>query len=255
MMKNIYALACLILIATVLTACGSVEAIESKVAELAQTDSGYQSDALNSGAVDGLDASTKLALGTLMLEETEYAVTSDQTKTLLPLWQALQGGVTAEEEIEAVLRGIEGAMTEEQLAAIAGMSLEQQDLQYWMEEQGVGAGAGFPRRDEDPDARATRQAEGGGRMPPDGEGMPPGGEIPSRENGPPEMATRAAEFERLTEEEREAMMATAQAEGGRGWGVRGGDRAGPGMAEGSVGQVRLVLRPLIELLRARAEGA
>ncbi len=244
-MKNTYTLACLMLIATMLTACGSVEAIESNVTGLGETDSGYESDALSSGSEDGLDVPTQLALGTLMLEETEHAVTSDQAKTLLPLWQALQGGVTAEDEIKAVLRGVEGTMTEEQLAAIVGMSLTQQDMQSWMDELGMGAGDGFRGGDEDPDARATRQAEGGRMLP---------AEIRSGDDMPPGMATRVAEFESMTEEEREAVMATAQAEGGRGWGVRSGEGAEPGAAGGGVGQVRLLLRPLIALLQARADG-
>jgi hypothetical protein len=69
---------------------------------------------------------------------------------------------------------------------------------------------------------------------------------------PPEMATRMAEFENLSEEEREAMMATAQAGGGLGGRSRGGEGSAASAAEGSLGQVRLLLRPLIEMLSKRA---
>lgn len=230
-MRGWHVLAYLVLAATMLTACGATQVTESN-----EIGSGYNSDVLDTSSEGALDVSGQLALGTLQLEETEHAVTQEQAKTLLPLWQAMQGGVTAEDEVNAVLKGIEGAMTEQQLATIADMALTQEDMQAWMEEQGIGAGGGFAGADGDTDARATRRAETGG------EGMP------SVEDMPPEMATRMAEFEGMSEEEREAMRATAQAGGGIG-AARGG--AGPG----GVGQARLLVRPLIALLAARAEGA
>ena len=130
-------------------------------------------------------------------------------------------------------------MTEEQLAAIAAMELTRDDLQAWLEEQGPGVGGGFRGPDEDPDVRATRQAEfAGGEM-------------------PPEMATRRAEFENMSDEEREAMRATAQAGGGfpggagPGGGFPGG--AGPSGRGGAGGrQFMFLLNPLIELLTERA---
>jgi len=59
------------------------------------------------------------------------------------------------------------------------------------------------------------------------------------------MATRRAEFESMSEEEREALRATAQAGGG----IPGG--AG-GRAGGGSGQFTILLDPLIELLTERA---
>ena len=50
---------------------------------------------------DALSVSNQLVLGTVLLEETEYAVTPEQAATLLLLWQALQGGVTAQAEADA----------------------------------------------------------------------------------------------------------------------------------------------------------
>jgi hypothetical protein len=69
--------------------------------------------------------------------------------------------------------------------------------------------------------------------------MSPGGEMP------PEIATRRAEFESMSEEEREAARATAQA---------GGMPGGPGGRAGA-GPERfaILLGPLIELLTQRAE--
>jgi hypothetical protein len=218
----------LVLTALLLVGCGGDQATPTSEG----VSGTYASDALDTDYEGALDVGNQLALGTLQLEETEHAVSPEQAKALLPLWQALQGGVTAEGEINAVLKGIEGAMTEEQLATIADMQLTQEDVRAWMEERGLGAGGGFPGAAGDPDARATRQAELGG------EGMPPGGEVP------PEMATLRAQFENMSEEEREEMRATMQAGGGA-----PGFRAG---GPGGAGRVGLFIRPLIEMLTERA---
>jgi hypothetical protein len=141
--------------------------------------------------------------------------------------------VTAEEEVSAVLKGIEGAMTEEQLTTVADMQLTREDMQTWMEEQGLGgAGSGFPGTAGDLDARATRQAGSGD------EAGPAGGEVP------PEMATLRAQFENMSEEEREAMRATAQASGSF--------PAGRASTPGGAGRVGFLIRPLIEMLTERA---
>jgi hypothetical protein len=213
------------LAAAVLAGCGGGQAAE------APADAGggesYTSAVLDASHADALNVSTQLVLGTLRLEETESAVTPEQAAALLPLWQALRGGVTAPAEVNAVLKQVEGTMTAEQLAAIAAMQLTREDMQAWLEEQGLGVGS-FPGADQDPDARATRQAEfGGGEM-------------------PPEMATRRAEFESMSDEEREAMRATAQASGAFPGGAGAGGRGG---ADGR--QFNFLLDPLIELLTER----
>ncbi len=218
-MKSWHILINLVLIAAALTACGGEQATEPS--EPATID--LKSDALNTSYDDALDVSAQLVLGSLQLEDTQHAVTPEQAKTLLPLWQALQGSVTAEDEVSAVLRGIEGAMTDEQLRAIADMRLTQEDVEAWMEEQGLNARGGLPGGEGVPDARATRQAE----------------------------------LESMSEEEREAMKATARAGGGMGGGVRGGRGEGGGrdsgdVATGGLGGARFLLRPLIELLSERA---
>jgi hypothetical protein len=205
----------------------------------------YTSEVLNASYPDALDAANQLALGTMLLEQTENAVTPEQAAALLPLWQALQaGGVTAQAEVNAVLKQIEGTMTSEQLQAIAAMQLTQEDMRTWMEEQGLGTQGGFPgaggdlTEEEREALRATAQAGGG--MPGSGEGMPPGGG-----EMPPEMATRQAEMANMSEEEREAMRATAQAGGG--FPGAGGGRGGPTGRQSS-----FLLNPLIELLEVRA---
>jgi hypothetical protein len=199
----------------------------------------YSSEVLDTSYEGALSVSNQLALGTMLLEEAdaqhpaEDVVTPEQATALLSLWQALQGGVTAEAEVNAVLKQIEGAMTQEQLEAIAGLQLTQEDLRAWMDEQGMGGGfrgTGGDMSEEEREAvRATREAEAGGQS------FPGGGEVP------PEMATRRAEFENMSEEEREALRATMQAGGGPG---------GRGGAGGR--QLMFLLNPLIEMLEARA---
>jgi hypothetical protein len=218
----------LILISAILPGCGGQAAP-------ANEDSGaaYTSEVLDTDYEGALDVGNQLALGTLQLEEADHTLTPEQAKSLLPLWQALRGGVTAEGEVSAVLRGIEGAMTEEQLATIADMQLTWEDMQAWMQDQELGTGGGFPGAAGDRGARATRQAQSGG------EGVPPGGGVP------PEMATLRAQFENMSQEEREEMRATMQAGGGM----------QSGRAGGGAGRVGVLIRPLIEMLTECAAGS
>lgn len=218
-----------IMLVTVLAGCGGKQAAPANEG----SSQGYTSAYLDTSYPDALDVSSQLALGTIHLEETENAITSEQAKTLLPLWQALRGGgVTAQVEINAVLKQIEGTMTKEQLQAIAAMQLTQEDLQAWMEEQGLqmvgGPGWEGGGQGPSPEALATRQAEFG----------------LGEEEMPPEMATRRAQFENMSEEERAAMRATAEA---------GGMPARAGGVGGAGGrQFVILLNPLIELLKTRA---
>ena len=230
---------------TILAGCGGGEEQAAPApADTSSDDTSYTSETLNMSYDDALDASSQLTLGTLNLEGTGNAVTPEQAKALLPLWQALQGGVTVQAEVDAVLKQIEGAMTQEQLAAIAAMQLTQEDLRAWMQEQGIDMRGGFPGagggQELSEEERATRQAQFGG-----GGGQRFGGEGGEM---PPEMATRRAEFENMSEEELEAMRATMEAGGGMPGGGTGG-RAG-----GAFGgrQFRLLLNPLIEMLTLRA---
>jgi len=239
------------LVLTVLVGCGGKQAVSS------QTGTGggetYVSKALDTSYPDALNASSQLALGTLQLEGAENAVRPEQAAALLPLWQALRGGVTVQAEVNAVLKQIEGTMSQEQLAAIAAMRLTREGLRTWMEEQGLGGPGGFPSapggtpasgqapgagggQDISPEVRATREAEFGG------------GEVP------PEMATRRAGFENMSEEEQQALRATMQAGGGMPGGPGGRGAAGGTGGRGGAGggQFMILLDPLIELLTQRA---
>jgi hypothetical protein len=208
---------------------------EEEQETIVQTGSESKDSESDAGAVPGvsdeLPVGNRLVLGTFMLEGTENAVTPAQAKTLLPLWQAIQGGsLQGQAETDAVLKQIEGAMTAGQMAAIDAMQLTGEDMGTWMLEQGVnfrpprGAEGGFGDMTEEERAemRATRQAGGG-----IGEGgFGQGG------------------FADMSEEEREAKRATAEA-GGFGGGLLGSAGRGPG-------QLTFLATPLVELLTARA---
>jgi len=126
--------------------------------------------------------SMKLPAGTLLLEDTDLAVTAEQAKELLPLWQmvrTLQGSTTASQvEVDAVFEQIEAAMTPEQLAAIEEM--DQEDMRALFEELGMGRQQGDSSTDNEERGGFGGPPDMGGMMPPPGggeggPGMGPGG--------------------------------------------------------------------------------
>jgi hypothetical protein len=235
-MKRLHIIFALVLVLGALVGCGGEQAttVSEDVSET------YTSEVLDTSYEGALSASSQLALGTLQLEGTEQAVTPEQAAALLPLWQALQSGALQNDtERNAVLKQIEGTMTQEQLTAIAGLQLTQEDLRAWMQENDIRPSGIFT---------GTMEWQGGTPRPPGGfGGGPPGGGTVS-----PEMATRRAEFENMSEEEREALRATMEAGGGMPGGP--GGRRGGGFGGGG-GQFMTLLNPLIELLETRAGEA
>lgn len=75
---------------------------------------------------------SKLALGILKLESTSNAVTADQAKLLLTLWQAYQSmgnsDTTSQVELEALASQIKGSLTDAQLRAIDAMHLTDRSI-------------------------------------------------------------------------------------------------------------------------------
>jgi hypothetical protein len=125
--------------------------------------------------VGEMPLSSRLSVGTLMLEDTEYAVTPEQAEELLPLWQMLrtsqESGTASEAESEAILEQIQDVMTAEQLAAIEEMG--QEDIAELMQDIGTARGP----REPGEDGGGGPVGEGG--MPTaEAGGMPPGGEMP-----------------------------------------------------------------------------
>ncbi|MCJ7736650.1 MAG: hypothetical protein MUQ10_04960, partial [Anaerolineae bacterium] len=98
-----------VVLAAMLAGCGAGESTE--VESGGDASSGYTSAVLETSYEGALNVQNQLIFGTLRLEETEDTVTPEQAGKLLPLWQSLQGGVTAEAEVNAVMKQIEGTMT------------------------------------------------------------------------------------------------------------------------------------------------
>lgn len=242
-MKTRHVTLVLIVAMTVLAGCGgetpTSTAEGEAVAVNVNTDesSEYVSAALDASYEGALPASSQLSLGTLRLEEMVDAVTSEQAKALLPLWQAIQGGaLQSNTEINAVMKQIEGTMTSEQLAAIAAMQLTAEDMRTWAQEQGL-------NMDFSPEAMATRQAERGGEG-----GFGPPGDMSEEERESMRATMEAGGMPfgnrgNLSEEERESMRATAEASGMTFGGRRGA---------GGRGSINFLTEPLIELLTERA---
>jgi len=74
----------------------------------------------------------QLLVGTIKLETTDLAVSSEQASQLLPLWETLQSleasGTAATEEVQAVVDQIKSTMSAQQISGITAMKLTQQDL-------------------------------------------------------------------------------------------------------------------------------
>ena len=184
----------------------------------------YTSQTLTMSYPGALNASSQLMLGTLRLEGTENAFTSEQAVALLPVVQALQGRVLqSDAERNAVWAYIEAHLTPAQTSAIAGMHLTQDDLSAWTQESGRGAGFG--------------PGQGGAGQRGDA-GTPPasGGAFPGGRATPPAMGTRPAQF-------------------GRGTPQAGGTSRGTsGRVSTGSGQDTVLLNALIRLLAQKSAG-
>ena len=193
---------------------------------------------LSEGYEGALPVQTQLIVGTLRLEEGEWAVSAEQAAQLIPLWKAVRSlsssDTAAEAEVAGLLEQIQETMTAEQMQAIAAMQLTQEDLFGEMQELGIGPGGGeggdqvFTFGGQ---ASGEGQAAGGG--PPEGlvvEGGPPegfqgggpgnGGEVFTQDLDPDQIATLEAQ---------------------RGSGGGAGARAG-----------QFLIEPLLEMLEAKA---
>ena len=156
MKKNFFPVIVLILVLA-LSACASKQATQAN-----NTNSGGQPN----GNAPQNSLETRLAPGTLKLEGTDQAVTADQAKQLLPLWQQVKSmladSTTNPADLTAVYQQIEKAMKTSQIKAIQNMSLTQTDLQNLMQDLNIqitpGSFGSFPTLSAD--QLATRQALG-----------------------------------------------------------------------------------------------
>jgi hypothetical protein len=212
MVRRIQILGLLVLIVA-LAACGGSQAdTTTGDSETAQNPRANQTPGAWLSEDMEMPLSMRLPVGTLLLEETAYAVTPEQAEELLPLWQMLralqESGTSSQVEVEAVYDQIQEAMTSEQLAAIEEMN--QEDMRSLFEELGMG-------RQSDSSASEGDEGERGGFAPPDG-GM---GMMPGPEGGGEGMMMGPGGpggFGELSEEEQATAMA-GRAGGGMGFGT------------------------------------
>jgi len=138
-----------------------------------------------------LPLATQLIIGTFQLDGTDQAVTAEQAKELLPLWQVYQDLSTsdsaAQEEIDALVTQIQETITAEQTQAITAMNLTQQDVLSVMQDQGVN----ISQRSNMGNGDGTTTGPDGGFGPPDGgfQGGPGGG---GQDLNPEQIATAQA---------------------------------------------------------------
>jgi len=185
-MKRLLGPALALLLSLPLVACnGQASTLATSTASNSRLSSDYEA---------ALSPIAQLAVGTFQLEEQDLAVTAEQAQQLAVLWRAYRSvsnnSSASRQEVVALEKQIEEAMTDEQLAAIKAMKLTNADLMEVMAEQGVKAGdSGDELSQEKQETLARIQAGagmrnssggggmpgGGGGMPPSGGGMPPSG--------------------------------------------------------------------------------
>ena len=160
-MKKLRYFVLILMIASILTACGSKE---QKTASEIHAETG--ADDLNAPAISrsanptevsqnntfnyeyegALSNRLLLAFGSLKLAESDNPITVEQAPQMLILWQAFdnltRSGTSAEAEVEALISQIEQSFTSEQVLAINDMALTQVDLQTWAQENGITLGSG-----------------------------------------------------------------------------------------------------------------
>lgn len=192
---------------------------------------------------DAMPISAQLGFGTLLLEDTEYAVTPAQAAELLPLWKAARSlsdsDTVADTEMEALFNQIEETMTPEQLSAISEMQMTGEEMGQMMEDLGISFGGGR-FGDLSPEMQATAEAAresgegfpGGGFIVGGGPGggMPGGGFVEGQGPGGPGFRS-----ENLSPEQQATMEALRE------------ERGNPGLRFALV-----FIDPLIDMLEERA---
>jgi len=182
MKKMMKLIVVLVGMAMLISACGS----GSSSTAATQTANAQTSTGINAET----PLSTRLAIGTLELEDTELAVTAEQAKTLLPLWKAVKSlsssDTATQAEIQAIYDQIQESMSAEQIAAIEAMEMTQEEMTSLMSKLGIEVGqfggAGMANLTEDQRATQIAQFQAQGGMP---AGDMPSGEIPFSGGGRP----------------------------------------------------------------------
>jgi hypothetical protein len=135
-------------LALVTSACGAVGGASTTPVPT------YAASRLNTSFSGALPSHLILAMGTLNLDATAHAVTPEQAKQLLPLWQALRSAVNSgggnQAELDALLVQIDAVLTTEQIAAINALKLTSNSMRAWVMKQGLAPA--------DPQMQATQEA-------------------------------------------------------------------------------------------------
>ena len=203
----------------------------------ANTDSTEQSASVLDRSFEGaLPPTSQLILGILDLEGTGNAVTGAQAATMLPLWQALQSGtIQNQTERAAILRQIEGTLTESQIQAIGDLQLTFTDLNEWARNNGI-------------ELPQFGQGGQGGQRGQGGQGGQggPGGILADMSEE--ERAAFRQEMQSLSPEERRERLQEMGVEIPEGGFQGQGGQGGPGGG----GRFAFLMGPLIELLESKA---
>jgi len=119
-----------------------------------------------------LSVQEQVLIGTFKMESTENAVSAEQAKNLLPLWQTLKAlsssDTVAAEELNALYQQIQDTMTPGQLSAITAMNLTRNDLFTLMQEQGIELTGGFGGRGNGQNGQGQNGQRPEGFAPPEG---------------------------------------------------------------------------------------
>ena len=172
----------IVILVLFISACSSTGSQEAAGVELS-----------NDYAEDALSVEMQLVVGSLILEESDKAVTAELASSLVPYWKMYlslaESDTAAPEEMDGVISEIQGMMTQDQVSYIAGLQLTQESMMTLLDDSGIteqlslesmgtgdgtgekpegmvpgsgaggGAGAGAGMEGMDPELIATMQAE------------------------------------------------------------------------------------------------
>ncbi len=132
----------LLLLALPLAACGGTSTQSAQAVEAEGTP--MPDETVTTG--NSTSESMQLALGILSLQNSEVPLTVEQAATLLPLWKAVrslgESDTAAQAEIDALYTQIRSLLTEEQQAAVDGMSFDRESMAALSQELGIEMGFG-----------------------------------------------------------------------------------------------------------------
>jgi hypothetical protein len=142
MNKYLPSLRGLVALSLLVAACASGSAVSDNQTGAASASSPSELQA----AGTSMDAATRLALGTLRLEDTQLAIQEQQAAELLPLWQVYlnlsSSNTAAQVEMDGLQAQIRSTMTAEQLATIDEMQVDETDMRQLLESLGLSTGFG-----------------------------------------------------------------------------------------------------------------